>query len=269
MPPESTKRTESSTYYLTLPDAPQSQRGPVKAWEQELEILTYAPGAPEHNPMFLENRVYQGSSGRVYPLPFIDRIATEPGLKLWKAIHIENEYLRLMILGAEVARWSKCIDVESPTAIEFPLPPGSDPATIAVAVYAGERMVVDYDAARIQPAPPPAVATEPKAPKEIDSIEELYLTGLHLEQYRHATRKPELYWAEGLRRDPHDSRIRNAMGLWHLRRGEFEQAAEHFHAAIVRLTALNPNPRDGEPYYNLGLACRYQGPRKRSVRRVL
>ena len=27
--------------------------------------------------MFLEKRVYQGSSGRVYPLPFTDRIATE------------------------------------------------------------------------------------------------------------------------------------------------------------------------------------------------
>ena len=26
--------------------------------------------------MFLETRVYQGSSGNVYPLPFIDRIAT-------------------------------------------------------------------------------------------------------------------------------------------------------------------------------------------------
>jgi hypothetical protein len=67
-----------------------------------------------------------------------------------------------------------------------------------------------------------------KPRKEIDSIEELYLIGLHLEQYRHATRMPELYWVEGLRRDPNESRIRNAMGLWHLRRGEFEEAAEHF-----------------------------------------
>ena len=67
---------------------------------------------------------------------------------------------------------------------------------------------------------------------------------------------------EGLRRDPNESRIRNAMGLWHLRRGEFEQAAEHFQAAIARLTSLNPNPRDGEAYYNLGLAYRYQGASK-------
>ena len=44
-------------------------------------------------------------------------------------------------------------------------------------------------------------ATEPPSPEEIATNEELYLTGLHLEQYRHATRSPEIYWREALRRD--------------------------------------------------------------------
>ena len=30
-------------------------------------------------------------------------------------------------------------------------------------------------------------------------------------------------------------------------------------AAIARLTLRNPNPSDGEPHYQLGLALRYQG----------
>lgn len=72
--------------------------GPVKAWQQEVEFLTYLPEKPEVNPMFIERRVYQGSSGKVYPLPFIDRIAIQPTRRKWKAIHIENEFLRLMIL---------------------------------------------------------------------------------------------------------------------------------------------------------------------------
>ncbi len=59
---------------------------------------SYLPAAPDRNPMFLERRVYQGSSGRVYPLPFIDRIATEPVEHGWQAVHIENEFIRLMIL---------------------------------------------------------------------------------------------------------------------------------------------------------------------------
>ncbi|HEY3706689.1 MAG TPA: DUF5107 domain-containing protein [Terracidiphilus sp.] len=589
----------SATRHITLPDAPADQHGPVKAWQQDVEILTYLPEGPDRNPMFLEKRVYQGSSGRIYPLPFIDRIATEPAPKMWKAIHIENKFLRLMILpeiggrihvgydkttgydffyrqnvikpalvglagpwisggvefnwpqhhrpatfmavstqieraddgsvtiwcsdhdpmlrmkgmhgvclrpghaavdlrvrlynrtpftqtflwwanvatrvheryqsffprdvrfvadhakravtsfplsgglyygvnygerartgvpvnerpqhfvpdesyppndlswyanipvptsymitgteqdffggydhraaagivhvanhhfapgkkqwtwgnhefgyawdrnltdhdgpyielmagvytdnqpdfsylgpwetksftqswypiqaigtpmaanvnaalslsteggtarigvcvtspldsatvvltrsGIEVARWETPIGVAHPALIESPLPPGSNDAEWAVAVYAGSRLLIEYDPARVQPAVPPIVAKEPKLPQEIETVEELYLTGLHLEQYRHATRMPELYWAEGLRRDPRNARIRNAMGLRHLRRGEFEAAATHFQAAIARLTALNPNPREGEPYYNLGLARRYQGRNK-------
>ena len=105
--------------------------------------------------------------------------------------------------------------------------------------------------------PPPA--TEPLDPSEIASVEELYLTGLHLEQYRHATRSPEGYWQEGLDREPEDSRLNNAMGLTHLRKGEFLKAEEFFLRAARRLTQRNPNPQDGEPFYNLGLARLYQG----------
>ncbi len=47
------------------------------------------------------------------------------------------------------------------------------------------------------------------------------------------------------------------MGLWHLRRGEFAGAEKYFRHAIARLTRRNPNPYDGEPYYNLGICLRY------------
>lgn len=104
--------------------------------------------------------------------------------------------------------------------------------------------------------PPPA--SEPPAPTDISSADELYITGLHLEQYRHATRSPALYWRECLRRDPLDSRCNNAMGLWHLRRGEFDEAEKHFRKAIERLTRRNGNPFDGEAHYNLGLCLRYR-----------
>jgi len=105
----------------------------------------------------------------------------------------------------------------------------------------------------------PDPATEPPPPAEISSVEELYLTGLHLEQYRHATRSPEPYWEEGLRRDPLDARCNNALGMSCLRRGQFSEAEAHFRRAIERLTRRNPNPYDGEPFYNLGLALNFQG----------
>src|SRR6202040_185564 len=83
---------------LKLPGAPANQTGPVKAWVESVAIPTYHPLPPDKNPMFLEKRVYQGSSGRVYPLPFTDRISTEAREHSWQAVHLENEFIRLMVL---------------------------------------------------------------------------------------------------------------------------------------------------------------------------
>ena len=88
-----------------LPKAPTQQTGPVKAWFEPVVIPTYHPHAPDKNPMFLENRVYQGSSGKVYPLPFTDRISTEARDHPWQAVHVENEFLRVMVLP-EIGGWS-------------------------------------------------------------------------------------------------------------------------------------------------------------------
>ncbi len=99
----------------------------------------------------------------------------------------------------------------------------------------------------------------PPAPQDTVEIEQLFLIGLHLEQYRHPTLSPEPYWQEALRRDPGDARCNLALGKAALRRGLFAQAEEHFRAAVRRLTAWNFNPYDGEAHYNLGLALQYQG----------
>ena len=97
-----------------------------------------------------------------------------------------------------------------------------------------------------------------KHPKEIASMEELYFTALHLEQYRHPTRRPEDYYLEGLRRDPYDSRMNNGYGKILYEKGLFDEAERRFKAAIERMTMLNPNPYNCEPYYNLGLALKMQ-----------
>ena len=130
--------------------------------------------------------------------------------------------------------------------------------TIRVTDQTGREIITYQPKPRVKGEVPPP-ATEPAAPEAIASTDELFITGLHLDQYRHATRSPLLYWQEALRRDPLDSRCNNALGLWHLRRGEFILAEKHFHHTIERLTRRNPNPYDGEAYYNLGLCLRFQG----------
>ena len=70
----------------------------VKIWEESIMIPTYEVGEPDKNPMFLEKRVYQGSSGKVYPYPTTEKISREKKDKEYKAIYLENQYLKVMIL---------------------------------------------------------------------------------------------------------------------------------------------------------------------------
>lgn len=133
-----------------------------------------------------------------------------------------------------------------------------DPAMSLVAKNG--REIISYEPEKSQMhSSPLAPASEPPAPKNIASSDELYITGVHLEQYRHATRHPEPYWEEALRRDPMDSRCNTAMGVLKLRRGEFTEAVLYLRRAVQRLTLRNPNPENSEAHYYLGIALQYQG----------
>ena len=169
--------------------------------------------------------------------------------------------------GKELARLDRDLSPALPLVEKIKLPKGIAETDLLIRVNdkAGRELISYQPKPRVKGEVPPA-ATEPPAPEEIASNDELFITGLHLEQYRHATRSPVPYWREALRRDPLDARCNNAMGLWHLRRGEFAEAEAHFRKAIERLTRRNPNPYDGEAYYNLGLCLRLSGPRRRSLR---
>ncbi|MFD6177039.1 MULTISPECIES: DUF5107 domain-containing protein [unclassified Isoptericola] len=89
----------ASTARIVLPPVPAAlQDREVAVWSEPVEIATYLPEPPDSFPAFLDRRVYQGSSGRVFPLSFHERISPERRPRLWQAIHLENEWLRLMIL---------------------------------------------------------------------------------------------------------------------------------------------------------------------------
>ena len=106
---------------------------------------------------------------------------------------------------------------------------------------------------------PPQAHTVPPEPEDVPTVEELYLHGLHIEQYRNPTFDPERYYLEALRRDPLDSRCNLAMGKRELHRNRYQKGEEYFRKSVSRLTMRNPNPYQGEAYYQLGRALRMQG----------
>ncbi len=377
----------------------------VKATLEPMTIPTYGLGKPEKNPLFFEKRVYQGSSGKVYPVPFIDKVlqdespvdtdyAARPGandLSRYKNIpvptsymvcqtqddffggydfdaqggfiHVANRhispgkkqwtwgnhefgwawdreltdnngpYIELMAgvytdnqpdfsylmpyetktfsqywwpyqklgpvqqanglaaircvigedrsidLGLAVSRpttgakivvqntgkviLEQTVDVapDAPwqdRSLKFE---GDNETALSVWVFnaAGEALVGYRPVDRTTLVCDRKVATEPPMPEEITTSDELYLTGEHLNQYRHPTRYPELYWEAALEKDPLDARSNCALGRLKLSRADFAGAAPHFENAIARLTFRHPNPETGEAHYYLGLTQRYLG----------
>ncbi|HYW84276.1 MAG TPA: DUF5107 domain-containing protein, partial [Spirochaetia bacterium] len=162
--------------------------------------------------------------------------------------------------GAAALDQTVTIGPETPYSARFPLPAGAalDEMTLSIASSDGEvRLSYSAGEKTARPLPQPAQAGLP--PAEIRTQEELYLMGLHLEQYRHATFRAEDYYTEALRRDPGDARCNTAMGLLLLRRGCFGQSESYLQRAVQRLTWRNANPYDGEPLLLLGYALELQG----------
>ncbi len=167
--------------------------------------------------------------------------------------------ITLWAKGKMLASFSRDLLPGAPLVETVVVPKRTQLTGLTLTVRDGEGVeVISYTPNKVVRGEVPPPATEPAMPAGIASADELFLTGLHLEQYRHATRCPTLYWREALRRDPGDSRSNHALGLWHLRRGEFAVAEDHFRRAQERLTFRNPNPADGETSYHLGLCLLHQ-----------
>lgn len=130
--------------------------------------------------------------------------------------------------------------------------------TVTVTDQTGRQLVAYTPAPdSIKPIPDPAKAIP--EPQKVLTNDELFYAGQHLEQYRHASFRPDDYYLEGLKRDPGDERINDAYGLLLYRRGLFAESEPYFRAAIKRENQHNTNPASGAAHYHLGLSLAKQG----------
>ena len=70
----------------------------ARVYEQVVTIPTYRTGDLEKNPLFIEKRAYQGSTGKVYPVPICEKISETREDVQYRAVILENDYLYVMIL---------------------------------------------------------------------------------------------------------------------------------------------------------------------------
>ncbi len=70
----------------------------VRMWEAPLTMPTYLVGRPDPNPRFYAGRAYQGAQGRVYPYPMRDALTDRCVGKTYRAVYLENEFVKVCIL---------------------------------------------------------------------------------------------------------------------------------------------------------------------------
>ncbi len=157
-----------------------------------------------------------------------------------------------------VREWTPAVRPGEPFTAELELEAPASRDDLTVVVTLDDRELVAW---RAHPAPAgePWVATEPPAPGEIESTDELVLTGLHLVQYRHPTRAAEPYFAEAVARDAGDSRARVGLARLAWDRGELDVVLDHLDHAVRRLTRRNLNPERGDVHLLRGLALERLG----------
>ena len=79
-------------------------------YEKKVIIPTYRAGSPEKDPLFIERRAYQGSTGKVYPLPVCEKISDTKEDIEYGAVILENDYLYVMVLPELGGRIQRALD---------------------------------------------------------------------------------------------------------------------------------------------------------------
>lgn len=151
------------------------------------------------------------------------------------------------------------IDPATPFTREITIPAGIEDTELkAILKDASGKQLVAYQPVVLEEKKLPDVVEGTKPVSEYETVEELYLAGLRVEQFHNARLNPMDFYNEALRRDPNDSRVNTVVGIRYARTGNWELAEEHLQRALARSSKDYTVVKDPEPHYYLGVIYQMQ-----------
>ncbi len=174
----------------------------------------------------------------------------------------ENAQVVLKAKSDIVFKESISISPAKPYAVGIEAPSGivEDDLDVSLLSASGETLLSYRPAEHHPPDEPLPDPLEPPAPpEEIETIEQLYLTGLRLNQFYNASLDPMPYYEEALKRDPGDYRVNTQLGVLAIKDKNWQKAEQRLRTAVTRITANYTRPKDGEALYYLGYVLKAQG----------
>jgi tetratricopeptide (TPR) repeat protein len=168
---------------------------------------------------------------------------------------------KVVLTSGGKSQFSETIDISParPYAKEIDLVTPARTNLVRFALYdrAGEA-ILEYqpEVSGAAPPIPKPLESPPLDPKDIKTVEELYLTGLRINQFFNASFDPYPYYLEALRRDPGEYRVNTQMGVLCAKQKMWEQAERYLLTALDRITLRYTRPKDSDAFYYLGLVQR-------------
>ena len=153
------------------------------------------------------------------------------------------------------------IDPANPYATDVPLPAATTEDDLTITLSHDHTILLSYAPKEHHPPaePMPDPLSPPADPADVASVEELYLTGLRLDQFYNASVDPMPYYEEALGRDPGNYAVNTQLGIKALKGHRWDDAERHFQTAVDRVQNNYTRARDGEALYYLGYVQKLQG----------
>ena len=130
---------------------------------------------------------------------------------------------------------------------------------VTASVLADGKTVAEYTEKNFNKLNMPDVITDMPSAAGMNSADELYLAGVHVDQYRDPAVLPDSYWKEALNRNINHIPSLIAMAKYELNRYSLDSAKRYAERAIEALTLFNERTQSGEAYYTIGRILEAKG----------
>ena len=175
------------------------------------------------------------------------------------ALQVTKKYkkINVRILNGEEVLFEKEYSASPDVIITSEL--DNIPKFVRVSITADGEIIAEYTEKDFDRFNMPEVIKDMPNASDMISADELYLAGVHVDQYRDPATLPNRYWMEALKRDPHHIPSLIAMAKYEMGRYEIDSAYVWADKAIELLTAFNTRMQSGDAYYTMARVCEMQG----------
>ena len=168
--------------------------------------------------------------------------------------------VRLSEKGTPVIEKVININPKVPFSLESELPAGISQFDLKLTVLTKEgNELISWQPKPSKNEPMPPVYTDPKEPETFKYADDLYLTGLRLEQFYNPRFSSEIYYKEALKKDPNHQLTNTQLGISFLNNMQTDSAELHLRIAMERVTRKYTTAKYSEPLYYLGVCLCEEG----------